>query len=306
MPSTAIVWFRRDLRVHDHPALSAAVAGHDRVVPVFVLDDALLRGRYRSGARTRFMLGCLEHLDAALADRGSGLVVRHGRPEEELAALAAALPGERHVVLPCDVADAASTQAAVDRFVAEAGGLDLLVANAGVAHYGPFRSQPLAEGVQMTEVNWLGTLHTVHAGLPHLLDRAHGHVVVVSSGAALRSWPWGAVYGATKAAQRAFGEALRHELSGTGVSLTVVYPGEIATALHDHELDRLPDWMEASDRAPVAPLAQAVLRGIEQDARSVAHPRIVGLLGTLHNLSPRATDALLRVLRGGSAAPRRD
>jgi len=87
--ATAIVWFRRDLRVHDHPALSAAAAGFDAVVPAFVLDDALLHGRYRSGARTRFMLGCLGHLDEALQARGSGLVVRHGRPEEELTALAA-------------------------------------------------------------------------------------------------------------------------------------------------------------------------------------------------------------------------
>ena len=50
-PTTAIVWFRRDLRVHDHPALTAAARSADRVVPVFVLDDALLRGRFESGPR---------------------------------------------------------------------------------------------------------------------------------------------------------------------------------------------------------------------------------------------------------------
>src|SRR4051794_18318295 len=88
MTSTAIVWYRRDLRVHDHPALRAALDGHDRIVPVFVLDDALLHGRYESGARTAFMLGCLRALGAELRARGSGLVVRHGRPERELAALA--------------------------------------------------------------------------------------------------------------------------------------------------------------------------------------------------------------------------
>lgn len=86
--STAIVWFRRDLRVHDLPALVAAHAEHERVVPLFVLDDALLRGRYAGPARARFMLGCLRALDAALRERGSGLVVRHGMPEDEVAALA--------------------------------------------------------------------------------------------------------------------------------------------------------------------------------------------------------------------------
>jgi len=88
MTSTAILWYRRDLRVHDHPALRAALDGHDRVVPVFVLDDALLGGRYASAARTEFMLGCLRALGDALRERGSGLVVRHGRPEQEIPALA--------------------------------------------------------------------------------------------------------------------------------------------------------------------------------------------------------------------------
>jgi deoxyribodipyrimidine photo-lyase len=85
---TAIVWFRRDLRLHDHPALVAVLAGHERVVPLFVLDDALLRGRYCGGPRAAFMLRCLRALDEGLRERGSGLVVRHGRPEDEVLAVA--------------------------------------------------------------------------------------------------------------------------------------------------------------------------------------------------------------------------
>jgi deoxyribodipyrimidine photo-lyase len=88
MTSTAILWYRRDLRVHDHPALRAALDAHDRVVPVFVLDDALLHGRYASGPRAAFMLGCLRALGESLRERGSGLVVRRGRPAAEIAALA--------------------------------------------------------------------------------------------------------------------------------------------------------------------------------------------------------------------------
>jgi len=73
MPTTALLWYRRDLRVADHPALTLAVREFDRVVAVFVLDDALLRGRFASGPRTAFMLGCLRALDEALRRRGSGL-----------------------------------------------------------------------------------------------------------------------------------------------------------------------------------------------------------------------------------------
>ncbi|HEY1450590.1 MAG TPA: deoxyribodipyrimidine photo-lyase [Solirubrobacteraceae bacterium] len=85
---TALLWLRRDLRVHDHPAMHAALSAHERVVPVFCLDDSLLHGRHSSGSRTQFMLECLAELDAQLRERGSGLVVRHGPPDSELARLA--------------------------------------------------------------------------------------------------------------------------------------------------------------------------------------------------------------------------
>ena len=63
MPSTCLLWMRRDLRLHDHPALHRARAEFDVVVPVFVLDDALLHGRYASTPRARFLFGCLRALD---------------------------------------------------------------------------------------------------------------------------------------------------------------------------------------------------------------------------------------------------
>jgi deoxyribodipyrimidine photo-lyase len=85
---TTILWFRRDLRLHEHPALRAACELADRLVPVFVFDDRLIRGRHASGPRTHFLLECLRDLDAALQKRGTRLVVRHGRPERELAELA--------------------------------------------------------------------------------------------------------------------------------------------------------------------------------------------------------------------------
>src|SRR6185503_11372227 len=87
---TALVWLTRDLRVRDHPPLRAALDAHDRVVSVFCLDDRLLHGRHASGARTQFLLDALHDLDGALRERGGGLIVRHGPPEEELARLARA------------------------------------------------------------------------------------------------------------------------------------------------------------------------------------------------------------------------
>ena len=239
-----------------------------------------------------------------LAARGAtlGLVARSEGPLRELAE---SLPGE-HLVLPCDVGDRAEVEAAITQFADHAGGIDVLIANAGIANYGPFTEVPLELAEEMTRINWLGTLYTVHAGLPLMLDRAEGHVVIVSSGAGLRSFPWAAVYGATKAAQRMFGEALRHELSGSGVGLTMVYPGEITTSLHDHEKDRLPDWYRPGTSVPAAEMAAAIIKGVESDARGVYHPPVVRLLRIVHGISPKLSDRMLRILRGGTAAPRID
>jgi short-subunit dehydrogenase len=241
-----------------------------------------------------------------LAARGAtvGLLARsHG----ELEALADALPGSHVVLGGVDVGDRAAVEAATARFAEQAGGIDLLVANAGLTHYEPVAEQSVEHMEEMTRVNWLGTIYTVKAALPVMQRAGRGHIVVVSSGAALRSFPQAAVYGATKAAQRMFAEALRHELSGTGVSLTTVYPGEIATSLHDHEKDRMPAWYRGGPGAvPARTLADKVLKAVEEDARQLHHPPLVKLLGVVNGVSPRAADAMLRRMRGPSAAPRTD
>ena len=232
-----------------------------------------------------------------LARRGAAVGLL-SRSREPLEALAAELPGGGHAVLPADVGDREALFAAVREF----GPHDLCVANAGLAHYGPFLELDLERAEQMTQVNWLGTVYTVRAAV----ETGVRHIAIVSSGAALRTFPGAAVYGATKAAQRGFGEALRHELADRGIGVTVVYPGEIATALHDHEHERMPAWYRGGAKA-AAPeeLAIKALAGIEADARAVHFPPLVRLLGIVHGVSPRASDALLRRLRGPSAAPRR-
>lgn len=235
-----------------------------------------------------------------LAARGCvlGLVARG---EEGLRELVASLPGEGHRALPADVADRESIRAAVAAF----GDVDVVVANAGVADYGPWLDLDEELEERMTRINWLGTLYTVRAALPGMVERGRGHVVVISSGAALRTFPGAAVYGATKAAQRGFAEGLWHDLDGAGVGVTVVYPGEIETNLHDHQPEKLPTWRKGGHEADVDECAQAIVEGIERDKRGVYFPREVRLLQTVHGIAPRFADLMLRRLRGPSAAPRR-
>ena len=241
----------------------------------------------------------------ALAQRGA-VVGLAARSTSELQTLAAELPGAHHV-LTCDVAQAVAIAVAVEQFITAAGGLDLLVANAGIAHYEPVAEQSLDRIEAMTAVNWLGTVHTVQAALPTMLEQGRGHIVVMSSGAGLRGFPGAAAYSATKAAQRVFAEALRHELAGTGVSLTTVYPGEIRTSLHDHERTRMPAWYRGGpDAASPDTLAKLVLKAVERDSRHLHYRPFVKGMAMLHGLSPGAADRVLRRLRGETAAPRRD
>jgi short-subunit dehydrogenase len=235
----------------------------------------------------------------AFAKRGAtlGLVARKREPLDELAQQ---LPGDGHVALVADVGDSDSVAAAVSEF----GDIDVVVANAGITHYRPFAQLPLDEARHMNDVNWLGTIHTVWAALPGMIESRRGHIVVVSSGGGVRGFPSAAVYNGTKAAQRAFAEALRHELAGTGVSVTTVYPGEIETSLHDHELDHMPDWYRMDRRAPAGPLGERVVEAVETDRRELFYPPLVRMLRVANGLSPRLGDLVLRRILGRSAAPR--
>jgi NADP-dependent 3-hydroxy acid dehydrogenase YdfG len=262
------------------------------------------------GSQTRALVtGASRGIGRALAHELAGRGATVGlaaRSVGDLNALAAELPGAHHVLV-CDVALRESVQSAIDEFVAATGGLDLVIVNAGIAHYEPFATQDLEAIERMTEVNWLGTVYTIKAALGHLLPAGSGHIVVMSSGAGLRSFPGAAAYSATKAAQRMFAEAVRHELAGTGVSLTTVYPGEIATSLHNHQPGgTMPDWYRGDQAAPAEELAVRVVRAVERDSRDLYWKTPVRGMGVLHGISPRWADRALRRLRGESAAPRHD
>lgn len=265
-----------------------------------------------TGASSGIGLACVE----ACVARGAmvGMVSRRAEllepPAERLGAIA----------LPADVTDGVALKRAIDGFAATPGpgtraavgshrgpadsGIDLLIANAGVAHYGPFADQPFEHIEQMVATNVLGVMRTVHLALPHMLAAGRGHIAVVASGAALRAFPSAAAYGGTKAAELGFASALRHELADTGVSVTTVLPGEVKTALHDHERDRLPAWYGSDGAIEPAEVADVLLAAVAADRRQVSVPRQVRLLG-LNGIAPGLVDRLLARLRGRSAAPRR-
>lgn len=151
--TVSVVWFRRDLRVHDHPALTRAVEAGDRVVPLFVVDERLLDGRWRSPNRLWFLREGVAALAASLAARGAPLVVERGDPTALVPAVARAVGATRVAVgrdhtpfgRARDRAVADRLRASGIAFEAAPGGLIVepeAIATAGgtpFRAYGPFR-----------------------------------------------------------------------------------------------------------------------------------------------------------------------
>jgi 3-oxoacyl-[acyl-carrier protein] reductase len=168
------------------------------------------------------------------ASRGIGAALSRRLREEGARVALASRSGddlglEGCVGVRCDVADPGSVDAAVAEAVGALGGLDLVVANAGMGAYGPFLELDPAHLEQMIDVNLKGTLYTARATLQHLIDAGGGDFVSLASVAGLRGLPGEAVYNASKFGQLGFTRALDHEMHEHGVRCTNVCPGGVAT-----------------------------------------------------------------------------
>ena len=150
--------------------------------------------------------------------------------------------------------------ALADETVARHGGLDIVVANAGVGAYGPFVELDPALSDEMMDVNANGTIITAAATVPHLISRGGGDFVSVASEAGRRGLPFEAVYCASKFAQVGFTRALDHELRPHGIRCTNVCPGGVATDFAMEEgRGRTPDMPELAGMMSADDVAEAVL-----------------------------------------------
>jgi NADP-dependent 3-hydroxy acid dehydrogenase YdfG len=180
---------------------------------------------------------------AALALAAAGakvaLVARRAERLEELAGKVRG-GGGTALVIEADVADEAQARAAVERTVAELGRLDTLVNNAGVMLLGPAVGAPLEDWERMVRVNLLGLMYCTHAALPYLLRAAEdgprrvADLVNVSSVAGRFPRSGSGGYNATKFGVNGFTEALRLEVTGRHVRVSVVEPGAVDTELRSH------------------------------------------------------------------------
>ena len=162
------------------------------------------------------------------------------------------------IAAPCDVRDPAAVGAFVEQIIARFGGLDIVIANAGVGAYGPFLELDPGNLEEMLDTNVKGTIYTIRAALPHLLESGRADIVTVASEAGRRGLPFEAVYSASKFAQVGFTRALDHELRPQGVRCTNVCPGGVATGFAMGR-GRTPDMPELAGMMSADDVAEAVL-----------------------------------------------
>ena len=211
-----------------------------------------------------------------LAARGANVSLV-GLEPDELERVAAQC-GSNAAWFECDVTDWGELERAVDGTVERCGGIDCVIANAGVAPVGMVRSTDPAAFERTIEINLLGLWRTVRSCLPHVIER-RGHVLVIASLAAALHSPGMAAYAASKSGAEAFADSLRIEVAHLGVSVGVGY-----FAFIDTDLVRGGDAHPAMGRLrrelpgplggtyPVAAVAEAVADGIERRRRWVVVP----------------------------------
>ncbi len=199
-----------------------------------------------------FITGASSGIGAALAKayamRGAklGLIARRSAT---LQSLADTLPCEC-LVLSADVRDKSSMQEAAANFSERFGTPDIVIANAGVSHgTATERSEDLATFEEVLDINVLGMVRTFQPFITAMRLAKRGKLVGVASVAGFRGLPGSSAYSASKAAAISYLESLRVELRGSGVSVTTLCPGYIATPMTARNPYRMPFMMSAEQAA---------------------------------------------------------
>ncbi|MBX3274640.1 MAG: SDR family NAD(P)-dependent oxidoreductase [Sandaracinaceae bacterium] len=255
--------------------------------------------------RTALITGASSGIGAALARElaGRGVeVVLAARREPSLAQLVDELreAGGAARALPLDVARADETVARIRAVDDELGGLDLVVANAGIGWPQPASQLTWEASRELFATNFTGAVATLTAVLPRMVERARGHLVGVSSVAVYSPTPQGSAYRGSKAGLTAFLENLRAELGASGVRVTAVHPGFVRTPMAEAFAIQPPFVLEADDAA------RRVVRRLARAPARIDFPwPVVFMMKLLGALPAALRDPMIRRVELGASGGRR-
>lgn len=224
-----------------------------------------------------------------LAERGAHVAVLDVSEERahETAELVRAL-GRRASVHVADVRNQERLEEIAAEVVAEHGGVNILVNNAGVTSAGRFEDESLDDLHWIVDINVWGVVHGCRAFLPALREADEAHIVNLSSMVGLLGLPHNTIYSLTKGAVRSFTEALRAELVTTNIGVTAMFPGAVRTDITNTARGTDAERLASMGKSRLAPIAmrppkaaaRQIVRGIEHNrARMTVGPdaRMVNL-----------------------------
>jgi short-subunit dehydrogenase len=232
----------------------------------------------------------------ARAFAAAGLrVVLCARRKERLEQLAAEITGRggeasAHGV---DVTDLLALRAVVDEAVGRWGRLDVLVNNAGRGLSATLEQTTAEELRALMELNVVAVLGATQAVLPLMRRQGGGHIINVSSIVGRRAVPYRAAYSATKFALGALSEALRVELTGSGIAVSLVYPIGTATEFHDVEVQKVP-WRRMGPEQSAERVARSILACVRRPRPEVYPYWPSRILAVLSVVAPGLVDRGMR------------
>jgi len=229
-----------------------------------------------------------------LGERGVNtvLVARREEPMQELSAELAERYRVQAVVVPMDLAEADAPRKLFDQLTADGVEIEILINNAGFGIYGDFVDITWEREREMLQLNIVTLTELTKRFLKPMVERGSGHVLQVASVAAYQPSPTYAAYSATKAYVLSFGEAVAHELRGTGVTMTVLSPGAVATEFLKVAGQR-PQFAQRISMIPSRAVTEAGVRAMLRGRASVV-PGVVNILAVLATrLLPRRLLAML-------------
>ena len=219
-----------------------------------------------------------------LGRRGAKVVLAARRADElERQASGIRAAGGDAVAIATDIADPVQLRSLVDQTVARFGRVDVVVNNAGANWHRPLASTPPDDLGRLVQLNLIAAMQLTRATLPEMLARHHGSIVFVGSlSGRVAMEP---LYSATKYGLRGFALALRRQLHGTGVAVSLVSPGKIRTDMTQHIAARLP-----GPEVVAAQIAEVIVH----PRREVVVPRRHYLIVWLEQLAGNLTDVIHR------------
>ena len=256
---------------------------------------------YDVNGRTVFITGAARGIGAETARRlhaKGANVALVGLEPQRLEALAAQL-GERTIAIEADVCDFEALERAVEATVERFGGIDVGIANAGIAYTGPLATAPIEQVERTLAVNFLGVWRTDRALIGQITERK-GYLLNISSLSAIAHAPLMAPYTSAKAGVEALTDALRMETAPSGAQVGCAYFGFIDTDLVRASFAQpstqgvrrnSPGFL--SKPAPISTAIDAIERGIERRSARLWAPRWVGPMIALRGLIQPLTERRL-------------